>query len=503
LNSTADGAGALRLGLLLFFAVLALSLPQAVSLPLLDRDEPRFAEASREMKQGGDWIVPTFNGAPRYAKPPLIYWCQAAAFALLGENPLAARLPSLLATAATALLLFYRGTNLGGTRCGMIAALAFAFCFQTMQQGRVATADALLVFFMTLTIMSGGKLLGLILGFDIPTSAAEGSRRWIFWGGVLALAFAGGFLAKGPVAWLPLVPIMIGARKGGPRVLGAIAAIFALGLLIVSAWAIPAWIETHGDYWREGLGHDVGDRMVSGNFQGHGASTFGWYLLGLPFYLLTFWLSTLPWSLLLLSRWHRLLAGWKFDAIDTYVLLNAALIFVVFTLMVTKLPHYTLPGLPLLALIFARRWIAVGLPARLPINFSWTFGVVLALLAVGAGIVTVRTGESCSPVGRLVQQARPLLAPETKFALVDFQEPNAIWEMRRAVRADGATIPDNEVIAYLQEPGPRAVVLSTKLWNPLAASADPGWKIFHARGWNAAKLTGLDLTLVVKSNRTN
>jgi 4-amino-4-deoxy-L-arabinose transferase-like glycosyltransferase len=94
LNATPSAPAALidwRKGLLLFLAVLALSVPQAALLPLLDRDEPRFAEASREMLQSGNFIVPTFNHAPRYAKPPLIYWCQAASYLIFGENAFAAR----------------------------------------------------------------------------------------------------------------------------------------------------------------------------------------------------------------------------------------------------------------------------------------------------------------------------------------------------------------------------------------------------------------------------
>lgn len=59
---------ALALGLACF----ALHLAGTWALPLLDRDEPRFAEASREMLQRGDWVVPWFNNSPRYDKPP---WC--------------------------------------------------------------------------------------------------------------------------------------------------------------------------------------------------------------------------------------------------------------------------------------------------------------------------------------------------------------------------------------------------------------------------------------------
>ena len=55
------------------------------SLPLIDRDEPRFAEASREMRQSGDFLIPRLNGEYRFDKPPLIYWCQVLAFDGLGR----------------------------------------------------------------------------------------------------------------------------------------------------------------------------------------------------------------------------------------------------------------------------------------------------------------------------------------------------------------------------------------------------------------------------------
>src|SRR5215469_4706404 len=74
-------------------------------LPLTDRDETRFAEASREMLQRGDYVVPWFNGHWRFDKPILIYWCQSASYRLFGVNDFAARFPSVLFTTATALIL--------------------------------------------------------------------------------------------------------------------------------------------------------------------------------------------------------------------------------------------------------------------------------------------------------------------------------------------------------------------------------------------------------------
>jgi 4-amino-4-deoxy-L-arabinose transferase-like glycosyltransferase len=499
LNSTAE---LYRIALFIFFGVLLLSLPQAALLPLIDRDEPRFAEASREMLESGNYIVPTFNHAPRYAKPPLIYWCQTVAYRLFGENAFAARLPSLLATAGTAVLLFFWGINLGGRFVGIIAAFSYAFCLQTVQQGRVATADALLIFFMTLTGWAGWKLVQI--GQKPPTP--ETRQHWIFWGILLAIGFGGGFLAKGPEAWLPFLVLMIGGTFMSRRVQQAYLAIFALGLLLVACWAIPAFVMTHGDYWRQGLSEGVGERMVTG-LQGHGASGPLSYILSLPYYLLLFWLSALPWSMLMLLNWKKLFVNVKSDPTDGYLYLNAAIIFIVFSLMVTKLPHYTLPAFPFIALLFARRWIAAGLKPIRPVVWTMGFGVGFALFAVVFIPAAMAQHASPSPVGELVRttESEHALPPGTAFACVDFQEPNLVWETRRLTTGYVQTIPESDILDFLNQPGPRAVILSSQLFekvrkdaNEASATPHANWKIYQTTGFNAAKGKMIDLTMVIK-----
>jgi 4-amino-4-deoxy-L-arabinose transferase-like glycosyltransferase len=477
-----------RAALVLFAAVVLLALPQAALLPLLDRDEPRFAEASREMLQSGHFVVPTFNFVPRYAKPPLIYWCQAACYEIFGENAFAARLPSLLAVAGTALLLLRWGRALGSHAGGLIAACAYAFCLQVMQQGRVATADALLIFFMTLTGFAGWRMLDLV---------RTGQGSWNLWGVILALGFGFGFLAKGPEALLPIVPMVIAARWMGWRGIASFLLILALGLLLVAAWAIPAYVQTHGDYWREGLGHDVGDRMVTG-FQGHGASTFGRYLLWIPFYVLVFWISALPWSPLLVLRERALREAAPPDWTDRYLLGNAALVFVVFSLMVTKLPHYTLPAFPFLAVLFGRRWMQAKLAPATPLRTLLIFGFVLAAAALIAIPLALTRGGNPSPVGTLVREAGSSLSPLTGVAMVDFREPNAVWEMRRIVLAPLDEISPDAAPAYLQRTGPRAIIITKAAWTSLHL-ASRAYHLFEARGFNAARLKALDLVLVVKA----
>src|SRR5438128_9199655 len=93
------------------------------SLPLIDRDEPRFAEASREMIERGDYIVPYFNNQLRLDKPPLAYWAQVVSYRIFGENDFAARFPSAAAAALLALTIPVRGLRIGGERVGWRAAI--------------------------------------------------------------------------------------------------------------------------------------------------------------------------------------------------------------------------------------------------------------------------------------------------------------------------------------------------------------------------------------------
>jgi 4-amino-4-deoxy-L-arabinose transferase-like glycosyltransferase len=488
LNATSDIAApriSWQISLLVFLAVLLLAAPQAALLPLIDRDEPRFAEAAREMIQSGNFVVPHFNNVPRYDKPPLIYWCQALAYEVFGENAFAARLPSLLATALTAVLIYTWGVRLGRGWIGLAAALCYAFCLQTMQQGRVATADALLIFFMTLTAFAGWLIVRPRSGARAPFACYA----------VLALGFSGGFLAKGPEAWLPLIAVLACARS---QRLGVMLS-FIGSLAIVLLWGVPAYVETHGDYlwlsWKAG----IADRMWGAD-QGHGASTIGIYLLELPYYFIGFWLSALPWSVLIILNARRLFTGWKLDSADAYLLLNVIPLWVIFTLGATKLPHYTLPTFPMLALLFARRWTVAQLSPKLPIRLAAGFGLAFAALAIVGAPLAMENGYSPSPVGKLVFAAGDNLKPDTQFALVDFKEPTAVWEMRRVTRAYAQLIDSSKITSYLQSPGPRAVILSEGSLPQDFIETLPfsGWRLFQAHGFNAAKGKTIGLTMIVK-----
>ncbi len=67
-----------RPALSLLFLCLVLWLPGALSLPALDRDESRFAQASKQMIETGNYVDIRYSVGQRYKKPAGIYWMQPA-----------------------------------------------------------------------------------------------------------------------------------------------------------------------------------------------------------------------------------------------------------------------------------------------------------------------------------------------------------------------------------------------------------------------------------------
>src|ERR1041384_8211912 len=62
--------------------------------PLFDVDEGAFSQATMEMFERGDYLSTYLNGVPRYDKPILVYWLQAAAgLGVMAKGPVALLIP--------------------------------------------------------------------------------------------------------------------------------------------------------------------------------------------------------------------------------------------------------------------------------------------------------------------------------------------------------------------------------------------------------------------------
>jgi 4-amino-4-deoxy-L-arabinose transferase-like glycosyltransferase len=451
-------------------------------LPLTDRDEARFGEASREMVQRQDYIVPWFNGEWRLYKPVGIYWCQIASYRVLGVSDFSARLPSVLFTIGTALLLVRWGCKTADAQTGFLAGAMFLAGLHVAIMGRVATADLALIFFFTLTAWSGWEL-----------TRPQQASRWKWWS-TFYVALALGLLAKGPEAGLPLAAMILGSvvRKDSfrlPAMETIVGIIVALG--IFASWGVPALKQTHGAYWLVGMDEQVYERAVAVNNH-HGLTTgFLGFLLPLPLYFVTFFASFFPWSTRVPGNLRRWWQERRNDDLGWYLLMVAAIVFVVFSLVKTKLPHYTIPAFPLIALWLARQ---ISNDTRLPAWF------VPRLAAVTVFILVLTLGVFSYVRGHLLtlnvwQATRPYVKPETKIGCFEYYEPSLVWKFRAVVTNNLVLGGDDLVTNFLTNTPPYILVLPTK---DLVMLPNTNGLQIQVHGFDMVKARNWDLTAIVR-----
>ncbi len=346
---------------------LAAYLPGLFSIPPIDRDESRFAQASRQMFESvalpaeqrvpalhsGGLAVPYVGEVPRLNKPPLVYWLQSAsAAAFTGGQPLRDaiwmyRVPNVLCTIGAVLLLFRLGASMPGIgrSAAFLAAAGFGACPLVVVDAHQARADQLLL----LTVVATQTLLWRI--YSSPRTN---------WGLVLAfwLSVAMGVLAKGPIT--PMIAacsaIAFSVIRGEWRWLWRLQPL--LGVLILAAGVSP-WVIAVGqhvglsNYLNEVYSETIGRSKQA--MEGH------WGPPGYHAALFVFLLW--PLALALPFALTRIRRRWRRDASTAFLLAWMLPAWIVFEIVSTKLPHYPMPLFPAAALLLAR---AAVLITRLP-----------------------------------------------------------------------------------------------------------------------------------------
>ena len=487
---------------------------------MIDRDEPRFAEASREMIQRADYVVPRFNNQLRLDKPPLAYWAQVASYRIFGESDFSARFPSAVAAGLVALVILAWAYRINAPAAGWWAAIIFTLSLQTFVHAKAAVADMWLVLFMTLAHWAGYELLAdssPTAGRKIPVQFRSVTHyRRTKWWLIFYLSLALGFLAKGPIGWIPLLTVLItisltrdwrSARHFK----------FPLGILlmlaVVAAWGIPALIRTHGQFLTVGIGRHVIGRSLA-TMEGHGASSFGMYLLLLPFYFVTIFVSFFPWSIKLpwlirqlrrqkksgIMRFRQGYVGqggpdYSGNEIDNYLLTSIAIIFVIFTLVSTKLPHYTLPAFPLLALLLARHWQEAATVKNHSSSFQRiATGAACVLIAIA--LIVPSLVARFFPAYQLFRESHASLQTNMQFAAVEFEEPSVVWYFRSRLQDFLTRLNKKNAVEFMSKPGPRLIIVPTSLLHTLFPNQPQ--PTFSTRGFNIPKGKRVDLTLVIK-----
>ena len=212
--------------------------------PLFDTDEPRYAQAAKEMMQRGDWVLPTFNGQPRYAKPVMFYWLLIAAYKIFGVNEFAARFWSGVAAMVIALLLYFALRTIFGQESALAASLCWLTSIAALIFAHAAITDMVLVAFMT------GAIIALWVGL------VTNRTPWFLLASV-SMGFA--VLTKGPVGVvLPLMVFAVSAIIHRPTVSVPLRHLVAIsvGCLIlflatVLPWYVAVSIRTNGEFLRQ------------------------------------------------------------------------------------------------------------------------------------------------------------------------------------------------------------------------------------------------------------
>jgi 4-amino-4-deoxy-L-arabinose transferase-like glycosyltransferase len=308
-------------------------LPGLVMAPPLDRDESRFAQATAQMLESGDFVLIHYQDQPRFKKPVGIHWLQAASVTLVSSPEArdiwAYRLPSLLGAMLAAGACAWGAAAFFGGEAGLIAGAMFGVTFLLSTEAMIAKTDAVLAGTTTLAMAALARLYAA--SRDGPP-AGPGTAL-VFWA-----AMGVALLVKGPVgpmvAALAILALAIADRRAGwlKKLNGYWGLI--LVLIIVGPWAGAVTVATDGGFWSKALAGDLAPKLMGGQ-ETHGAPP-GYHTLLAP--LLLF-----PVTLLIPAA---LVAGWQRRAEPGARFALAWLIptWIVFELLPTKLVHYTLPA---------------------------------------------------------------------------------------------------------------------------------------------------------------
>lgn len=375
----------------ILLAALVTFVPGIASLPITDRDEALFVQASRQMVESGNWIDIRVQDEPRYKKPIGIYWLQGLSAELSGRGadaPIVAyRMPSLIGAIAAVLFTYGIGATFGGPAAGLVAGLLATVVLDLGLEARLAKTDGVLL----ATVMAAEYALARLYGD--PGRRRLLSRNALFWA-----AIGIGILVKGPitplVAGLTLVMLSIFERTTAFwRALSPLKGI-AFVLLLVSPWLVAiGWI-SHGAFFTQSIGRDMLGKVASGQ-QSHGAPPGTHLLVAIA----TFW----P-----LSAFVPLAVAWAWNRrrlpVVRFTFAWVVPGWVIFELIATKLPNYVLPFMPALAVLAGAAIATSGLrndSRWYRLGYAYV-AVAAVLLALGLNCGFVVVEGYASPAGLVV-----------------------------------------------------------------------------------------------------
>jgi 4-amino-4-deoxy-L-arabinose transferase-like glycosyltransferase len=344
----AVGSHARAVAVLLVVTLLSF-LPGLFSIPPIDRDEARFAQATKQMVESGDFVDIRFQDEVRYKKPAGIYWLQAAVvetaralgFQRAPTTIWLYRIPSFIGAIGAVLLTYWAALAFISRRGAVLAGMMMASCVLLGIERLLAKTDAMLL--MTVVAAMGAMARAYL---PAQREALDARGAWtvaaVFW-----TALAGGVLLKGPliVMVVGLAAIALIAVDRSARWLVALKPLAGIAwlALLVLPWFL-AIIGRSGDaFFAESVGQDLFSKIFASQ-ESHGAPPGYYYVL----FWLTFWPGSTLAALAAPAVWAA-----RREATTRFLLAWLVPSWLVFELVVTKLPHYVLPLYPAIAILIA------------------------------------------------------------------------------------------------------------------------------------------------------
>jgi 4-amino-4-deoxy-L-arabinose transferase-like glycosyltransferase len=386
-------------GLLLF-------LPGFFNIPPVDRDEARFAQATKQMVESGDFVDIRFQDDVRYKKPVGIYWLQSAAIETASALGLPRaqlriwlyRMPSLFGAIGAVLLTYWTALAFVTRRGAVLAALIMASSVLLGVEARLAKTDAMLL----LTVVAAmGAMARVYLSWQRGEDPARPpwSDPAIFW-----TAMAGGILLKGPlilmfvVLAIAMLAILDRSAAWVWRLRPVLGVIWML--LLVLPWFVAIFWRAGDTFFADSIGGDMLAKLSAQ--ESHGAPPGA--------YLLLFWLTFWPGAPL---AGMAAPAAWRARREPGAQFLLAWLVpsWIVFELVLTKLPHYVLPLYPAIAIL------TVGALERRVLSRSWLRRGAAWWFAIPALISVVAIVGAVTLTRQPVFLAWPFVAASLIFGL--------------------------------------------------------------------------------------
>ena len=367
--------------MLLTIAALA---PGLFAVPAMDRDESRYAQASRQMMETGDYLNIRFQDRDRHKQPAGTYWLQSLFAQPFGgaEAPIGAhRLPGFVLALIAVALTAWLGARIFSPPAGLAAGLVLATTLVLSVESRTAKTDAIL---LGVGMVAQAALMILMIEIKQRRPAFRG------WPAVMWAALGVSLLIKGPIFLMVTALTLAGfaAWKRDPGLLLKVRPLpgAALALAIFTPWFIAINLETDWAFAMEAIGHSMLGKV--GEAQEAHAGPLGFHL-GMT--AITLWPGA---ALLGLA----ILAAWRLRDRDEVKFLIAWIVptYIVFEIVATKLPHYTLPSFPAIALLIGLGLTRTGalLQGAGAKGLHWTLAGLAAVVAVVLSLAPVIANEA-------------------------------------------------------------------------------------------------------------